>query len=113
VSIHAFDKSFFACPGYLQFHTGWARPSLEIDGEGCSKPVPIAEILLRTVQPRTVWVVCRAHRTGWRGCVDAISPETVCSICAALTQQHCGAARRFRAQPIVMKLEAAAIIKCL
>ena len=101
VSIHAFDKSL-RDPGYLAISPAGRVPSLEIDGERMFETGAIAEYLCERFSP---------DRLG-RWLVWIHFAETVSQHCAALTQQHVALRDDSMRSPIVMKLEAARLMKC-
>ncbi|MGY9038031.1 MAG: glutathione S-transferase family protein [Rhodobacterales bacterium] len=110
VSIHAFDKSL-RDPGYLAISPAGRVPSLEIDGERMFETGAIAEYLCERFSPDRLGRMPGApDRMAWLVWIHFA--ETVSQHCAALTQQHVALRDDSMRSPIVMKLEAARIIKC-
>ena len=110
VSIHAFDKSL-RDPGYLAISPAGRVPSLEIDGERMFETGAIAEYLCERFSPYRLGRMPGApDRMAWLVWIHFA--ETVSQHCAALTQQHVALRDDSMRSPIVMKLEAARLMKC-
>ena len=110
VSIHAFDKSL-RDPGYLAISPAGRVPSLEIDGERMFETGAIAEYLCERFSPDRLGRMPGApDRMAWLVWIHFA--ETISQHCAALTQQHVALREDTMRSPIVMKLEAARIVKC-
>ena len=110
VSIHAFDKSL-RDPGYLAISPAGRVPSLEIDGERMFETGAIAEYLCERFSPdRLGRMPGVPDRMAWLVWIHFA--ETVSQHCAALTQQHVALRDDSMRSPIVMKLEAARLMKC-
>ncbi len=110
VSIHAFDKSL-RDPGYLAISPAGRVPSLGIDGERMFGTGAIAEYLCERFSPDRLGRMPGApDRMAWLVWIHFA--ETVSQHCAALTQQHVALRDDSMRSPIVMKLEAARLIKC-
>jgi glutathione S-transferase len=110
IRVHAFDKSLRA-PEYLSVSPAGRVPALEIDGERMFETGAITEYLCERYSPdrmgrsagspdRMAWLV-------WVHFAETISQHT-----AALTQQHVALREDHMRSPIVMKLEAARLMKC-
>ncbi len=108
--VHPFDKSL-RDPSYLAISPAGRVPSLEIDGERMFETGAIAQYLCERFSPdglgrrpdapdRMAWLV-------WMHFAETISQHA-----AALTQQHVALREDSMRSPIVMKLEAARIVKC-
>ncbi|MBA97975.1 MAG: glutathione S-transferase [Sulfitobacter sp.] len=110
VSIHAFDKSL-RDPGYLAISPAGRVPSLEIEGERMFETGAIAEYLCERFSPDRLGRMPGApDRMAWLVWIHFA--ETISQHCAALTQQHVALREDTMRSPIVMKLEAARIVKC-
>ncbi|HDZ83188.1 MAG TPA: glutathione S-transferase family protein [Roseobacter sp.] len=110
VSIHAFDKSL-RDPGYLAISPAGRVPSLEIEGERMFETGAIAEYLCERFSPDRLGRMPGApDRMAWLVWIHFA--ETISQHCAALTQQHVALRDDTMRSPIVMKLEAARIVKC-
>lgn len=110
VSIHAFDKSL-RDPSYLAISPAGRVPSLEIEGERMFETGAIAEYLCERFSPDRLGRMPGApDRMAWLVWIHFA--ETISQHCAALTQQHVALRDDSMRSPIVMKLEAARIVKC-
>jgi glutathione S-transferase len=110
VVLHPFDKSL-RDPTYLAISPAGRVPSLEIDGERMFETGAIAEYLCERFSPNVLGRMPGApDRMAWL--VWMHFAETVSQHCAALTQQHVALRDDAMRSPIVMKLEAARIVKC-
>ena len=107
---HPFDKSL-RDPAYLALSPAGRVPSLEIDGEAMFETGAIAEYLCERFSPEGLGrMPGTPERKDWL--VWMHFAETVSQHCAALTQQHVALRDDTMRSPIVMKLEAARIMKC-
>jgi len=110
VSIHAFDKSL-RDPAYLAMSPAGRVPALEIDGERMFETGAIAEYLCERFSPDRLGRMPGApDRMAWLVWIHFA--ETLSQHCAALTQQHIALRDDSMRSPIVMKLEAARVVKC-
>jgi glutathione S-transferase len=107
---HGFDKSL-RDPSYLKMSPAGRVPSLELDGEAIFETGAICEVLCERFSPDTLGRPAgHAERAQWLIWVHFA--ETISQHAAALTQQHVALREDAMRSPIVMKLEAARILKC-
>jgi len=107
---YPFDKSLRA-PAYLEKSPAGRVPALELDGVAIFETGAIAQILCERFSPaglgRTPDHPERAQWLIWMHFAETISQHA-----AALTQQHVVLRDDATRSPVVMKLEAARIVKC-
>lgn len=110
VVYYPFDKSLRA-PTFLEKSPAGRVPALELDGEAIFETGAITEVLCERFSPeglgRPTGHAERAQWLIWVHFAETISQHT-----AALTQQHVALREDAMRSPIVMKLEAARIVKC-
>lgn len=110
VVLHPFDKSL-RDPAYLAISPAGRVPSLEIDGDTMFETGAIGEYLCERFSPEGLGRMPGApDRKDWL--VWMHFAETLSQHCAALTQQHIALREDSMRSPIVMKLEAARVVKC-
>lgn len=110
VVTHGFDKSLRA-PEYLVKSPAGRVPALEIDGEAVFETGAICEVLCERFSPSELGRPAgHPERAQWLIWVHFA--ETISQHAAALTQQHVALRDDATRSPIVMKLEAARILKC-
>lgn len=110
VVLHPFDKSL-RDPAYLAISPAGRVPSLEIDGDTMFETGAIGEYLCERFSPAGLGRMPGApDRMDWL--VWMHFAETLSQHCAALTQQHVALREDAMRSPIVMKLEAARVVKC-
>ncbi len=111
VRIRAFDKTL-RDPEYLSLSPAGRVPALEIDGERMFETGAITQYLCERFSPdrlgRSVGSPDRMAWLVWVHFAETLSQHT-----AALTQQHVALRDDAMRSPIVMKLEAARVAKCL
>lgn len=111
VTVHAFDKSLRS-EAYLALNPAGRVPALEIDGEVCFETGAITELLCERFSPNGLGREAgHGERMDWLIWVHFC--ETISQHTAALTQQHVALYDDAMRSPIVMKLEAARLGKCL
>lgn len=111
VVVHPFGKNLRS-PEYLALNPAGRVPALEMDGQVLFETGAIAEILCETYPDAGLGrAVGDAERNEWL--VWLHFAETVAQHVAALTQQHIALYEPEMRSPIVMKLEAARLGKCL
>ncbi|KIN73008.1 Glutathione S-transferase [Sulfitobacter guttiformis KCTC 32187] len=107
---HGFDKSLRA-PDYLLKSPAGRVPALELDGAAIFETGAITEVLCELFSPEVLGRPAgHAERAQWLIWVHFA--ETISQHAAALTQQHVALREDHMRSPIVMKLEAARILKC-
>jgi glutathione S-transferase len=110
VQAYAFDKTLRS-PAFLEKSPAGRVPALELDGQAIFETGAITQILCERFSPdvmgRPVDHVERAQWLIWVHFAETISQHA-----AALTQQHIALRDDHMRSPIVMKLEAARLIKC-
>jgi glutathione S-transferase len=110
VQVHPFDKSLRA-PEFLSLSPAGRVPAIEIEGERMFESGAIAQYLSERFSPdrlgrrpespdRAAWLV-------WMHFAETVSQHT-----ASLTQQHLMLREDWMRSPMVMKLEAARLLKC-
>lgn len=110
VVTHGFDKTLRA-PDYLRKSPAGRVPALELDGEAIFETGAICEVLCERFSPDVLGrPTGHAERAQWLIWVHFA--ETISQHAAALTQQHVALREDSMRSPIVMKLEAARIVKC-
>ena len=110
VQTYAFDKSLRA-PAYLEKSPAGRVPALDLDGVAIFETGAITEILCERFSPEVLGRPAgHAERAQWLIWVHFA--ETISQHAAALTQQHIALRDDAMRSPIVMKLEAARILKC-
>ena len=110
VKTYPFDKSLRA-PTYLAKSPAGRVPALEIDGEAIFETGAITEVLCERFSPDILGRPAgHPERTQWLIWVHFA--ETISQHAAALTQQHVALREDHMRSPIVMKLEAARLVKC-
>ncbi len=108
--VHGFDKSL-RDPSYLKLSPAGRVPALEIDGEQLFETGAITEYLCeRYPQAGLGRLPGDPERAQWLVWVHFA--ETMSQHIAALTQQHIMLYDDTMRSPIVMKLEAARLLKC-
>lgn len=111
VVVHPFDKSLRA-PEYLALNPAGRVPALEIDGKAMFETGAIAQYLCEQFAPETLGrMPGHPERADWL--VWLHYAETISQHVAALTQQHVALYDDAMRSPIVMRLEAARLGKCL
>ena len=109
--IHAFDRSL-RDPAFLSLSPAGRVPALEIEGERMFETGAITEYLCERFSPdRLGRMPGSPDRMAWLVWVHFA--ETLSQHVAALTQQHVALREDHMRSPIVMKLEAARVAKCL
>ncbi|SIN94198.1 glutathione S-transferase family protein [Vannielia litorea] len=109
--VHPFDKSLRA-PGYLALNPAGRVPALEIDGEVWWESGAIMELLCeRFPEAGLGRAPGHSERADWL--IWLHFAETISQHLAALTQQHIMLYDDAMRSPVVMKLEAARLSKCL
>jgi len=107
---HGFDKSL-RDPAYLVKSPAGRVPALELEGEAIFETGAITEVLCERFSPDVLGRPAgHAERAQWLIWVHFA--ETISQHAAALTQQHVALREDHMRSPIVMKLEAARIVKC-
>ena len=110
VQTYPFDKSLRS-PAYLAKSPAGRVPALDLDGQAIFETGAITQILCERFSPdgmgRPVDHVDRAQWLIWVHFAETISQHA-----AALTQQHVALRDDTMRSPIVMKLEAARLLKC-
>ncbi|MEM6760513.1 MAG: glutathione S-transferase family protein [Pseudomonadota bacterium] len=107
---HPFDKSLRA-PSFLRLSPAGRVPALEWDGRTLFETGAITELLCETFSPSDLGRPAGdADRGTWLTWVHFA--ETISQHSAALTQQHVALYDDTMRSPIVMKLEAARLVKC-
>ena len=110
VVVHPFDKSL-RDPAYLAISPAGRVPSLEIDGQTMFETGAIGEYLCERFTPDGLGRMPGTEdRMAWLTWMHFA--ETLSQHCAALTQQHIALRDDTMRSPIVMKLEAARVVKC-
>ncbi|MEO0632524.1 MAG: glutathione S-transferase family protein [Pseudomonadota bacterium] len=110
VVTHAFDKSL-RDPSFLRLSPAGRVPALEWDRTVYFETGAITELLCETYSPSTLGrPVGHAERGTWLTWLHFA--ETISQHSAALTQQHVALYEDAMRSPIVMKLEAARLVKC-
>ena len=110
VQTYAFDKSLRA-PAYLEKSPAGRVPALDLDGVAIFETGAITEVLCERFSPEVLGRPAgHAERAQWLIWVHFA--ETISQHAAALTQQHIALRDNAMRSPIVMKLEAARILKC-
>jgi glutathione S-transferase len=108
--LHSFDKSL-RDPEFLSLSPAGRVPALEIDGERMFETGAITEYLCERFSPERLGRMPGApDRMAWL--VWLHFAETISQHAAALTQQHIVLREDWMRSPIVMKLEAARLLKC-
>jgi glutathione S-transferase len=110
VVTHAFGKNL-RDPKYLARSLAGRVPALEIDGKSIFETGAITEVLCERFSPDALGRPAgHDERADWLVWVHF--SETVSQHTAALTQQHVALYDDSMRSPIVMKLEAARLVKC-
>ena len=110
VHLHPFDKSLRA-PEYLALSPAGRVPAIEFEGERMFESGAIAQYLSERFSPdRLGRPMDSPDRAAWL--VWMHFAETVSQHVAALTQQHLMLREDWMRSPMVMKLEAARLLKC-
>jgi glutathione S-transferase len=110
VVVHPFDKSLRR-PEYLSLSPAGRVPALELEGERMFETGAITEYLCERHSPdRLGRSLGSPDRMAWLVWVHFA--ETISQHAAALTQQHVMLYEDAMRSPIVMKLEAARLVKC-
>lgn len=110
VQTYPFDKTLRS-PAYLEKSPAGRVPALEIDGQAVFETGAITQILCERFSPSDMGrTVDHKERAQWLVWVHFA--ETISQHAAALTQQHVALRDDTMRSPIVMKLEAARILKC-
>jgi glutathione S-transferase len=110
VSVHPFDRTL-RNPEYLSLSPAGRVPALEIDGERMFETGAITQYLCERYSVDGLGRGLRdPDRMAWLVWVHFA--ETISQHVAALTQQHIMLYEDAMRSPIVMKLEAARIVKC-
>jgi len=107
---HGFDKSLRA-PEFLALSPAGRVPALELDGGTVFETGAIAQVLCERFSPEGLGRPAgHAERAQWL--IWLHFAETLSQHAAALTQQHIVLREDHMRSPVVMKLEAARILKC-
>lgn len=110
VQAYAFDKTLRS-PAFLEKSPAGRVPALELDGQAIFETGAITQILCERFSPEVMGrPVDHVERAQWLIWVHFA--ETISQHAAALTQQHIALRDDHMRSPIVMKLEAARLIKC-
>jgi len=107
---HGFGKNL-RDPDYLLRSPAGRVPALELDGDAIFETGAITEVLCERFSPEGLGRVAgHPERAQWLIWVHFA--ETITQHSAALTQQHVALREDHMRSPIVMKLEAARLLKC-
>jgi glutathione S-transferase len=107
---HGFGKNL-RDPDYLRRSPAGRVPALELNGEAIFETGAITEVLCERFSPDGLGRLAgHAERSQWLIWVHFA--ETITQHSAALTQQHVALREDHMRSPIVMKLEAARLLKC-